>query len=534
MSMRNTARREMEWQFSAEGLEGTRAWIAQQPSSYSERRFVPRAPIELRDTYFDSADWLVFRAGFALRLRQMREESGAESSELTLKSLAPARSGFASRLEFSEPVPAGDLAAAMGGIDGLGEKLRGIVGSRPLVLLFSAHTRRERQLLLEAETELPLAEMDLDQTSIESPDGRTCQLLRVEVECVNAEPAVLVPLVEKLSAVAGLKPATQSKFSLGLDVAGLASSLPLAIPKRPVTATQTFALSQLAILGRYFREVLDLEAAARTGSATAIHEMRVAARHLDVLLRAFGPHGPLWAVRSRDAIRALVMALGRVRDCDVQLGYLDAIEKRQVNEPIAVKPIRERLQRERIAASAALEQSLDSAGTRDWMQQWRQELAKPDVAGHAPDAQNTAVMARDLVRAQARKLRKRADRIDEDSTADDYHEVRIRAKRLRYIVDAFAPLYGPAGAEYLEALARLQDILGNYHDASVRTQRFRKLAAADSITGAESFALGRLVESDAAALAACRDEYPRAWKRVRGKRWRALESAMKTCASEKR
>jgi CHAD domain-containing protein len=325
-----------------------------------------------------------------------------------------------------------------------------------------------------------------------------------------------------------------SAGSPGPGAAGPAPSLPLALPKRHVTASQPFELAQLAILGRYFQAMLDLEAAARAGSTTAVHEMRVAARHLDVLLRAFGPNGPLWAVRSRDAIRALVTAFGKVRDCDVQLGYLDAIEKREVNEPIAVKPIRERVQGERSAARAALAQLLDAAGTRDWVQRWRQELAKPDAPGHAPDAPETAVMARELVRAQARKLRKRGDRIDDDSTADDYHEVRIRAKRLRYILDAFAPLYGPAGVKYLEALAKLQDILGSYHDASVRSQRFGKLAAADGIARAESFALGRLVESDAAALLACRHGYPRAWKRVRGKRWRALDSAMKTCASEKR
>src|SRR5688572_402474 len=135
MHMQNSARREMEWQFSAEGLEATRAWIARQPTAHSERRFAPRAPVELRDTYFDSADWLVFRAGFALRLRQMREGSGQESSELTLKSLVPARGGFASRLEFSESIPSGDIKAAMAEVQGLGDKLRAIVGSRPLVHL---------------------------------------------------------------------------------------------------------------------------------------------------------------------------------------------------------------------------------------------------------------------------------------------------------------------------------------------------------------------------------------------------------------
>jgi CHAD domain-containing protein len=535
MNMQITAKREMEWQFSAEGLEATRAWIAQQPAAYSERRFAPRTSLELRDTYFDSADWMVFRAGFALRLRQMREESGNESSELTLKSLTPARAGFANRLEFNELVPSGDIKAIMAEGHGLGEKLRFLVGSRPLVPLFRAHTRRERQQLLEAETDLPLAELDLDQTSIESPDGRSRQLLRVEVECLNAEPAVLAPLVEQLCVAAGLTPTTQSKFRTGLDVAGLASSLPLSLPKRAVKAGQPFALSQLAVLGRYFQVVLDQELATRSGSTRAVHEMRVAARHLETLLKAFAAHGPLWAVRSRNAIRALVKALGKVRDCDVQIGYLDAVaEKHEADEPIAAAPIRERLETERTEARAGLAVLLDAAETREWIQLWRRELAKPDAAAPAPKADSTAFVAHELIRGQARKLRKRGARIDDESTPDDYHEVRIRAKRLRYTLDAFANLYGDAAAEYMTALTKLQDVLGNYHDVSVRAQRFRKLAADPGTSRATSFALGRLVESDVPALLACRDEFPRAWRRVRRKRWRALEAAMTASDAEQR
>jgi CHAD domain-containing protein len=43
-------------------------------------------------------------------------------------------------------------------------------------------------------------------------------------------------------------------------------------------------------------------------------------------------------------------------------------------------------------------------------------------------------------------------------------------------VDAFASLYGEPAQSYLQALARLQTLLGDYHDATVRERRFTELA----------------------------------------------------------
>src|SRR5205085_2291197 len=110
-----------------------------------------------------------------------------------------------------------------------------------------------------------------------------------------------------------------------------------------------------------------------------------------------------------------------------------------------------------------------------------------------------------------------------------YHEVRIRAKRLRYTLGPFAELYGDAGREYLKALAKLQTVLGNHHDANVRADRFGALAAND-LPATASFALGRLVERDAGTLQDQCAKFSKAWRRLRKRRWRALEAAMKDAA----
>ena len=120
-----------------------------------------------------------------------------------------------------------------------------------------------------------------------------------------------------------------------------------------------------------------------------------------------------------------------------------------------------------------------------------------------------------------------------DSAADEFHEVRIRTKRLRYTLDAFAGLFGDAAESFTGALARLQTVLGEYHDATVREQRFTAMVAhGPRLPPSTSFAVGRLVERDAQAIERCHDRFPKAYRRVRKRRWRDLNAAMKRVVQE--
>lgn len=491
------------------------------------RRFAPRATIELHDTYFDSADWRIFNAGFALRLRRSREPTGAERTELTLKSLAPARGGFADRLELTECVPDDEgLARVLDSPTGIGERIRSLVGDRKLEPLFHSKTRRERQQLLEADSDLPLAEVDLDHTSLETTGGASRQLTRVEVECLNADPAVVEPLIEQLREAARLEPANESKFRAGLSVAGLEPMSAWQPPHRPLAPSMPFDLAVVAVLAKYFAATISWEPQARMGDPHAVHQMRVAARHLDVLLKTFAKYAPRWAVRFRRTVRALVKALGVVRDCDVQIAWLDARQTAPPKPDDVIGPLRSRLDAARTAGRGELLAFLDSADARDWVDTWREAIDQGHRGTVAAQRASTASVARDLITRRARKLRKRIDRLGDSATPGDYHEVRIRAKRLRYTLDAFADLYGEPAAEYGRALARLQTVLGDYHDAAVRAERFARLATAE-LPAAVSFGIGRLVERDQQALETCRARLPKAWRKLRRRRWRELRTALR-------
>ena len=118
---RNT---EQEWQFAASGLDAARAWLAAQTANPSDRRLAAKSTLQLCDTYYDSADWMIFRAGFALRMRRERADAHDEQTEVTLKSLHVPHDGLARRTELSERVGSSDMNAVLANPSGIGERIR--------------------------------------------------------------------------------------------------------------------------------------------------------------------------------------------------------------------------------------------------------------------------------------------------------------------------------------------------------------------------------------------------------------------------
>src|SRR5262245_41535515 len=108
---------EQEWQFATSDLGHARAWLAAQPGETSERQLKQKPTLEILDTYFDSADWMIYRAGFALRMRCERDPEALNGTrtEITLKSLHRAHAGeaLARREEISQDVDSTDIAAVI-------------------------------------------------------------------------------------------------------------------------------------------------------------------------------------------------------------------------------------------------------------------------------------------------------------------------------------------------------------------------------------------------------------------------------------
>jgi CHAD domain-containing protein len=252
---------------------------------------------------------------------------------------------------------------------------------------------------------------------------------------------------------------------------------------------------------------------ARAGTdPEGVHQARVATRRLRSDLRTF--RDALDGV-DIDALRAelrwIGTALGRVRDADVlsaavtrHAGALPAVDRP------AIAGLLRLLARERSAAQASLRDALDSdryaalvdrlTGTAD---------TRPDVAG-VPHA---ARHARDVARRPWRRLRHCVRALPATPSDEQLHEVRKRAKQARYALEAIEPVTGRRAARLAQRLARLQDLLGEQHDAIVASAWLRRTGL-DATEPGVAFGAGMLAHAFLDDATAHRGAWRTAWHRV--------------------
>ena len=93
------------------------------------------------------------------------------------------------------------------------------------------------------------------------------------------------------------------------------------------------------------------------------------------------------------------------------------------------------------------------------------------------------------------------DDVDEQPSPEQLHAVRIKAKRCRYASEAVAPAVGKKAARLASAVADVQSLLGDHHDAHVAEEWLRdKVAGADVAHGVAAGELIALQRLEAAEL----------------------------------
>jgi hypothetical protein len=97
-----------------------------------------------------------------------------------------------------------------------------------------------------------------------------------------------------------------------------------------------------------------------------------------------------------------------------------------------------------------------------------------------------------------KRLARGYEAIDDQTDPAQLHEVRVTAKKLRYLIDVTSSFYeAEALDDILPALKKLQRVLGDFNDAQVQERRLlefgRALGAAGGLSNAV-LALGQLAE----------------------------------------
>ena len=512
--------REVEWQLACTDLGAVRRWLADH-GTIDGLIVEPRSPLQIFDTYLDTDDWRIHRAGYALRIRS---ESG--KSEATLKSLHSASTEMADRRELTEELHNPESESIRQSAGPVGTRVHAVSGAHPLVPLFMVRTARQRFAVRKKDETRQLGEIALDETVISRPHGEPqTSLQRIEVESLTEAHGPLQSLVKTLRSDCALEAATDSKYSQGLKSVGLAPAPAPEFEPTTVEASMSIVEVALANLRRYLSAWYLHEPGARLGDdLEELHDLRVAGRRLDAILRQYRSSlsAPLLAIRP--TLKSVLRALGPVRDLDVALSELETFGRTlPKSERHGIEPLKRHLASERSRARTRMLSVLDSVPVQKSFQELTALLSAPAAQSDQPASESALEAAPKLIRQRYRKLRKSADILTSDSPMEAFHEVRGHVKKFRYALEAVAAIYGKPADEMLRSLRRWQEILGVQQDAAVASHRLKILAGAPpkGIPPETLFLMGRLAGHYSTDALRARKLYAKGYRKIR-RRWKKL------------
>jgi CHAD domain-containing protein len=273
-----------------------------------------------------------------------------------------------------------------------------------------------------------------------------------------------------------------------------------------------------AVLRRLLEVVREnLEGAIAGADVEYLHQLRIAVRRSRTVQRQFkGVFPALELPGFRSELRWLQRATGDARDLDVYVEDFDALARLMPEAQRGdLEPLRLVLGGRRLAARARLERTLRSGRLQDLLGDWErllESLVELPVDDRATARRSIGSLTGGRVLAVYGRILTMGERIDGDSPAERYHELRKKGKELRYLLELFAArVFDPElVAPLVRTLKDLQDLLGRHQDREVQVTMLRELADEVAVLPggpAACLAMGGLLERLAADERAVRAEF---------------------------
>ena len=513
---------EIEWQFDAVDVRPVARWL--EAWAEGSQGSLSRAPaVRIQDRYLDTDDWRLYRAGYSLRVRKQ-----GGSFEATLKAL-PTEGSLRRRVEITEALPDGEARSPIEAAGQVGRRVRDVCGGRPLQLLCEVRTSRRPYLV---QVGAARAEVALDETTIPVADSsRPVRLRRVEGEVAEGSPEDLAAFVGELEMGAGLRAAALTKFEAGLLSTGQSAPALPDLGPTDAGASRTLGEVAFAALRTHFHTFLGAEPGTRMGDdPEELHDMRVASRRIRAALSVFRQALPARSERLRQELGWIADGLGAVRDLDVQLERVEGWALFVPAEGAGGSEIVAALQEARRSAREELLRILDSARYARFVESFGVMLRRGPLRAQPLAWRPVTAEAPGLVQKRRRAVRKRLNRLAHaDEQAPALHAVRIRCKRLRYLLEFLGDVYPQEAPDVAAGLVKAQDLLGLYQDSIVGGGQLRDLALAsqDQLSPAAVFLLGRFSERYAGQGRRAARRFSRGPSPAGGRAWKRLAKAMK-------
>jgi len=508
-------------------------------------------PAACRRTWLDTFDWRLYRAGLTLEYAG-RPRGGellltGDTASAPSTTSAPGAPNSANAANAADPAATAATAQPVIGWqaarphlmcelpDGpVASRIGDIVAPRALLPVVTVTTTTTTYRLLNEDGKT-VARLLVERASIPGPQP-TPLAPRLEITEVRGYPGAARTAARLLGAAPGIEPATTPTETEALRAVGRRPGDYSNKIDADITAAQPASQAAATILLRLLDTVEANIAGVLADTDTEfLHDLRVSVRRTRSALKLFGDAltGRAGLTEGEAALFAAEFKwVGDLttptRDLDVHLlDFDDTAHSLSAAKPDDLEPFRAYLEQRRRREFRVLTRGLKSARFTDLTRDWRNRLTaikdgNPGTRvasvrsgrerGAAGESAGTLAMER--TRAAFAKTVRRGAAITLESPAEALHDLRKRAKELRYALEFFAPLHDRAAqAKVVGELKRLQDCLGEFQDTEVQIGEIRALAtamlAAGEAPAVTLLAMGEVTAGLALRQRAAREDFGR-------------------------
>ena len=480
-----------------------------------------------RRTWLDTFDWRLYRAGLMLQFEQARRggrlllsrADGTPQAEQPVTGWSPRR-------------PALDLPPGP-----VRDRIMVLISPRALLPIVRATSTVSVMRLLNADgkTVARLVAEHITVTAVAvGPTragsisvGTTAELpLRLAVGTVRGYPAQARKAAGLLAEVAGVSHSSQSVFTAALAALGRHPADYTSGVDAEITATMPGSIAVARLLLRLLDTLeQNVDGVLRDIDTEFLHDLRVAVRRTRSAIKLLGEVLPADLAKHYAAeFKWLGDLTTPTRDLDVHLlGFGPMTGQLVAATPADLEPFRAFLVKRRAREFRRLATALRGPRFRAITDDWRKMLLEiRDAAPRRRRREPTAVglALRTTERAFGRVVAQ-GNAITQDSPPESLHDLRKRAKELRYLLEFFAPLHDPvAYRKVVGDLKSLQDCLGDFQDSQVQREEIHALAdamlAERAAPAATLLAMGEIAAKLTLSQAEARADFGRRFARFAG------------------
>ena len=469
-----------------------------------------------RRTWLDTFDWRLYRAGLMLQFEQARrggrlllsKTDGTPQAEQDVTSW-PRRPPL--------DLPEGPVR----------DRIVVLIRPRALLPIVRSVSTASVTRLLNADGKT-VARLIADHVTVTAPShaATTAELApRLAVTEVRGYPGPARKASALLAGVPGVAHASQDVFIAALTALGRHPADYSSSVTTEITAEMPAPVAAARLLLRLLDTLeSNVDGVLRDIDTEFLHDLRVAVRRTRSAVKLLGTVLPEeLAAHYKVEFKWLGDVTTPIRDLDVHLLGFDAMAGQlEAASPADLEPLRAFLARRRAREVRRLSAALRGPRFRAIADDWRKALLEiRDTGGPRRRRPTAEALALSTTGRAFRRIAAQGGAITPESPPESLHDLRKRAKELRYLLEFFAPLHDPvAYRKVVGDLKQLQDCLGAFQDSEVQRDEIRTLAdamlAERTAPAATLLAMGEIAAELTRSQAEARDEFAARFARFAG------------------